>query len=53
MGNKVRRLGIKSGLTKKVANIFVAIGDTHANECSIGGYFYEPKVSMNLLRGKK
>lgn len=49
----MRMLRKKTGLTKKVANIFVAIGDTHANECSIGGYFYEPKVSINLLKDKK
>lgn len=48
----MRRLGIKSGLTKKVADILLSIGDIHANECSIGGYFYEPKISINLLKKK-
>lgn len=41
---------LKLTLIRKVAGVFINIGDIHANELSIGLGMYEPKVSMNLLK---
>lgn len=46
MKNKEKNLR----LTKKVANIFMKIGDIHAKEFSGAFAYYEPNISMNLLK---
>ena len=40
-------------LTKKVAEIFIHIGELHANSISFGTGYYEPKISERLLKNSK
>jgi len=37
-------------ITRKIADMFMKIGDIHANELSFGFGAYEPKISMDILK---
>ena len=40
-------------IKKKVAKVLINLGETHANEFSTLLGFYEPKVSVDLLKKEK
>lgn len=37
-------------ITKKLAGLFINIGETHSNSISFGTGYYEPKISKSLLK---